>query len=410
MSPSPEIPSWLEEESEEPAEENLRVPIQPHVRPIKKRSNSALTFKKIWEDRRQLTGKWTPPVSLKVSLKNLSIFSKQLGLMMGSGVTLVKAFDILGTQGEDKKLREAALKVKEGVLSGYAISSALEKKPDIFPPFFRFAVRSAETSGTLPKTLLKLSDYYEKINLQNQKVKGSLIYPVFVFVTTLALFMFLISYIFPMFSSFFKGLHYHLPLITRILFFVFRLLTSVWFWGIILVLGVGLYAAWKTSIKRSDFALWLNIQQLQIPLAGPCLQKIQSSYFCRTLATMLNAGVNLLTALEVFQKGIGMPVFKIFYNNIQEELRAGSSLSQTIKDISFFPRAAQDLILVGEESGNLSAMLEKAADFLDIEIDTLIQNLMTLIEPLLILFLGVMVAMVLIGIFLPLYSAISQIH
>ncbi len=410
MSSSSEIPHWLEEESPETRAGEAAPQIWQERFVPKKKANPALAFKKIWDDRGMIAAKWAGPASVKVSLKSLSVFAKQLGLMMGSGVALVKAFDILGTQGEDKRLRSASLKLKEQVLSGHSMSSAMEKNTEVFPAFFRFAVRSSETSGTLPQTLIRLSDYYEKINFQNQKVRAALIYPIFVFATTLILFMFLISYIFPMFSSFFESLHYRLPLITRILFFIFHLLVSYWFWGIVLVLLSSLYTAWKIGMKKSTFALWLNILELQIPVVGSILQKIQSSYFCRTLSTMLNAGVNLLTALDVFKRGVEMPVFKIFFGQIQEELKTGSSLSKTIKDVSFFPRAAQDLILVGEESGNLVFMLEKAADYLDVEIEALIQNLMTLIEPVLILVLGGMVAMVLIGIFLPLYSAIGQIH
>jgi type IV pilus assembly protein PilC len=415
------IPSWLEGKSE------AVPPRREELLPMQKSSSSSLpqrrkaglrprglleasVLQKVWEERKKALADWKPVAPSKVTLRNLAIYTRQLGLMLGSGLNPAKAFEILGTQGEEPRLRKASLQVKDDLISGKSLSQAMGAHSAIFPALMQFTVQSAEATGTLPEALLRLSAYYEKENLRFQKLRASLVYPAFVFTFAVIMFFIMLGYIFPLFDQFFAGLNFQLPPLTRFLFALFNFLTSRWFWigaGVGLVL---LYFGLRAGLKNRDFVLRLNMFFFQLPVIGTLIKESTASYLCRSFATMLGAGVFLIAAFQILRKGTPNILFKVLLYFMEEDVRGGMSLASTFQASSLFPRIVEDMVLVGEESGKLESMLSKAADFLDLEVEYLLQNLTALIEPALILALGIMVGTILIGVFLPLYSAISQIH
>ncbi len=342
------------------------------------------------------------PFKPSVKSKDLVVFSRQLSTLINSGVPLVQGLAILAAQIENPAFRLIVEKIKEEIESGISIHDAMKKYPQAFGELYLTMVRAGELGGVLDVTLDRLASYQEASEELKQKVKGAMMYPAVVMTIALGVVIFLLVFIIPKFQEMFESFGGKLPIPTQILVTVSHL-TAKFFW----VLPLGAFGCWRgLSYLRTkpDSARKIDFWILKIPIFGPLLKKVAVAKFTRTLATLLKSGVNILEALDAVSRITGNKVMEETLLDTKKSVQEGQRLVEPLKKGKIFPPMVTQMIAIGEESGNLDKMLNKIADFYDSEIDSTVKGLTSLIEPLVIVFLGVVIGAIVIAMFLPMFE------
>jgi len=346
----------------------------------------------------------------KVNEQALTVFSRQFATMINAGLAMVRCLDILSEQTEDKKLQQTLIQVRRDVEGGSTLSNALAKHPNIFSTLYTSMVKAGEMGGVLDEVLERLANFMEKDFSLKKKVKSALTYPMVILVMALGIVFFLVTYILPTFVSLFEGMNLTLPLPTKILIMITKGAKNPWivfpFIGLMVLGGFALNRYIQTPFGRKQY----DLLRLNIPVFGLLNKKVAISRFCRTLGTLLSSGVPIMQALEIVGKASGNEIIAITVGKVRESIREGESIASPLGASGMFPPMVTQMVAVGEETGNLDAMLSKISDFYDTEVEYMLASLTSMLEPIMIVGMGGIVGFIVISVFLPLYQLIGSMH
>jgi type IV pilus assembly protein PilC len=343
-----------------------------------------------------------------VKLDDLVIFSRQLATMVESGITLVQALSILSEQAESKTLSGVTLKIKEDIESGSSLYEALNKHPKIFSNLYVNMVKAGEASGLLDEILDRLAGYLEKSSALQRKVKSSLVYPVVVICMAVLITIVLLVKVVPTFKGIFASLGGTLPLPTQVLILISDTLRR--FFPFVVGAFVILGFAFKKYIDTPRGRYQLDTALLRMPLFGPLLRKVVVAKFSRTLSTLVRSGVPILNALEIVGKTSGNLVVEEAVMNARTSIKEGEPIADPLSKSGVFPPMVVRMISVGEQTGQLEKMLTKIADFYDEQVDAAVSGLTSMIEPVVIGFLGIVIGGIVIALFMPIFKITELIR
>jgi len=344
----------------------------------------------------------------RVKLKDLALFSRQFSTMIGSGLSLLRALNILGEQTENKKLSTTVLQVRDDVEGGGSLSSSMAKHPKVFQQLFVSLVKAGETGGQLDTVLLRVAESYEKDYKLRQKIKSAMTYPVVVFMIAIVLVTIMLIFIVPTFAAMFTGLGGELPLPTKVLVFLSD--KAVIIIPLVFVTSIVSFILYKRFHKSSaEFRLKADKVKLKIPVFGNLFSKIALSRFSRTLALLMRSGVPVLQALEITADAAGNEVISRAALDVRDSVREGESIAGPLKNHAVFPPMVVQMISVGEDTGQVDEMLDKVADFFEQEVESTTESLTALLEPLMIAVLGGLVGGMVIALYMPMFKIFDLI-
>ncbi|MFH1061784.1 MAG: type II secretion system F family protein [Candidatus Omnitrophota bacterium] len=338
----------------------------------------------------------------KIKAEELVIFSRQLATMVNAGIPLVQSLDILSEQMESITFRHVVTTIRSDVESGSSLSAALEKHPKVFTMLYTNMVRAGETSGMLDEILERLAGYLEKSGSLARKVKSAMVYPAVVSMMAIGITLVLLLKVIPTFKEIFASLGGTLPLPTQILINISDTLQVYFIYVVAALVAIGFAVA--KVIQTPQGKLRFDQLKLGLPVFGPLLRKVAVARFSRTLSTLIRSGVPILGALEIVGKTSGNVVIEAAVESSRVGIREGESIASPLAKSKAFPPMVTRMISVGEESGELEKMLTKIADFYEDQVDAAVSGLTSLIEPLIIAFLGLVVGSIVIAMFLPIFK------
>src|SRR3954469_992026 len=344
----------------------------------------------------------------KIKMRDIVIFTRQFSTMINAGLPLVQALDILAKQSENPALKDVTHAVVFDVESGHTVADALGKHPKAFTELYVNMVAAGEAGGILDTILMRLATFMEKNDALVRKVKGAMIYPgVIMSVAAIAITVLLV-FVIPVFENMFASVNMALPLPTRIVIGASRFLKLYW-WAV----GAGLFALFylfKNYYATSGGKLTIDKLMLKAPILGDVLRKSAVSRFTRTLGTLISSGVSILEGLEITAKTAGNRVIQDAIMESRASIAGGETISAPLKKSAVFPPMVISMIAVGEQTGGLDEMLTKIADFYDEEVDAAVSGLLAMMEPLMIVFLGVVVGGMVIAMYLPIFDMINAVQ
>jgi type IV pilus assembly protein PilC len=344
---------------------------------------------------------------VKVPAKNLAIFTRQFSVMIDAGLPLVQCLDILGKQEPHKGFSGVILKVREDVESGAALADAMKKHPRTFDALYSNMIAAGEAGGILDTILKRLATYIEKAVKLKGEVKSAMIYPVAVIVIATLVVGAILWKVIPTFANLFAGLGAQLPLPTRLVISMSNGLVA-YGWILIVVAGALAYAV-KSYYATANGRRVIDRLLLKTPILGDILRKVAVARFCRTLSTLLASGVPILDGLDITARTSGNAIIEDAIQSTRSSIERGETVSGPLRETNVFPSMVVQMINVGETTGALDAMLSKIADFYEEEVDTAVAGLLTLMEPVMIAFLGVVVGGIVIAMYLPIFDLISKL-
>lgn len=342
-----------------------------------------------------------------VGLDDLVVFSRMMATLVGSGIPLIQTLDILIGQVDKEKFRVALRKVHSEVQSGASLSETLMKHPKVFPSLFIQMVRAGEKSGSLEEILDRVASYLEKTSILMKKVKSAMTYPAVVSVMAFLITFGMLAFVIPKFATIFDGLGAKLPAPTQFLINLSSFLAQTW-WIILPGIGGFIFGVGQLLKIPAIRIRWDTIL-LKMLVFGPLLLKVAVSKFTRTLATLVKSGVSILPALEIVSKTAGNMRIEKMVTTIMVSVKKGESISGPLERENVFPAMVVRMIAIGEETGELENMLVKVADFYDAEVDAAVDGLTSLIEPLIIAFLGIVIGGIAIALFLPILTMTQHV-
>lgn len=341
----------------------------------------------------------------KIKMDDLVVFSRQLATMVDAGIPLVGALDILGEQAETKTFGEIILKMRNDVETGSSLSDALAKHKKVFSPLFINMVKAGESGGMLDNILDRLATYMEKTSTLQKKIKSALIYPAVVSSMAIGITLILLLKVIPIFKNIFSGFDADLPMPTQVLIAISDGLQK-YFPYLIVALAVIMFFAIRYS-KTEKGRLRYDSFLLKLPIFGILFKKVAISKFTRTLSTLIKSGVPILTSLEIVGRTAGNKAIEMAVETVRASVREGESVAGPLAKSKLFPPMVVRMVSVGEQSGELEKMLSKIADFYDEQVDVSVSSLTSLIEPLIIAFLGIVIGSIVICMFLPIFKITS---
>jgi type IV pilus assembly protein PilC len=348
-----------------------------------------------------------PKVAGKVSAKELAIFTRQFSVMIDAGLPLVQCLEILATQQENKGFARVLAGVRSSVESGSTLANALRQYPKIFDDLYSNMVDAGETGGILDTILQRLSGYIEKAVKLRRAVTSALIYPVAVILIAGGVIFLLLWKVVPIFATLFAGLGVDLPLPTRI---VIGASNAVGTFALpLIVLGAAGAYGFKWYYGTPTGKMQIDTIVLKIPILGALMRKIAVARFTRTLGTLITSGVPMLEAMDITARTSGNAVVEKAILSVRKAIEGGRTIVDPLRETGVFPNMVVQMIGVGEQTGALDAMLQKIADFYEDEVDAAVGDLLTAMEPMMILFLGIVVGGVVISMYLPLFSLIGKL-
>ncbi len=342
-----------------------------------------------------------------VSQKDLTLFTRQFATLVDAGLPIVRALDIMEQMLQPGSLRNTVMDVRDEVEQGSSLSEAMGKSPNAFDELYVSMIRAGETGGLLGSILNRLADFREKSMKLRQQIMGAMIYPAAVILIALIILAIIIIVIIPKFEEMFKDLDVPLPVPTQLLLNFSGFLASQWYYALAIPIGFFalLWAIRQIRIGRKA----LDMIALYIPIFGTITKKTAISRFCRTLGELSAAGVPILDALSILRQAVGNLIVEDAVSDIHTSIREGENIADPMARSGVFDLMVVNMIEVGEETGELDKMLVKIADIYDNDIDTLVSSLLTLLEPILIVTLGSIVAFIVISLFLPLISIMQSL-
>ena len=339
---------------------------------------------------------------------DIAIFSRQLSTMLAAGIPLVQAFEIVGQGHENAAMQKLIMAVKADVEGGSALAEALAKHPLYFDDLFVNLVAAGEQAGALETLLDKIATYKEKTEAIKKKIKKALTYPAAVVVVAFVVTIILLIFVIPAFEDLFKGFGADLPAFTRMVVDLSVFVRTQGWMLAIVAGGIG-YTFFYFKKRSRAMRHFLDRMALKLPIVGPILQKASIARYARTLSTMFSAGVPLVEALESVAGATGNIVYEVGVLQMKDEVATGQRLQQAMENTDLFPNMVIQMIAVGEESGSLDEMSSKVADFYEEDVDNAVDNLSSLLEPMIMAILGVLVGGLVIAMYLPIFKMGSVI-
>jgi type IV pilus assembly protein PilC len=350
----------------------------------------------------------------RVTLSDLAIFSRQLSTMVSSGMSILRALFVLEEQAEKGKLKEILITVRKDVEAGLALSDALGRHPKVFGPLFTAMIRAGEIGGMLEDSLVRIADQLEKEDALRRQVKSAMVYPAVVTSVALVVMIVLVVFIVPVFASVLTSMgttasERSLPVMTQITVSVSHAVTGYGWLILIIAIGLGFgFRYWKTStVGRPQW----DALRLKIPFQiGDIVQKISIARWARTLSALTAAGVPLLEALDITGKTAGNAVVQAAMGDVITSVKAGGTIAEPIAESSVFPMMVSHMVAVGESTGELDFMLSKIADFYEERVNAAVKALTSILEPVMICFIGGMVGFIVIAMYLPLFKVYNVVQ
>jgi type IV pilus assembly protein PilC len=343
-----------------------------------------------------------------VKMRDIVIFTRQFSTMINAGLPLVQALDILAKQSENKVLSDVTRAVVFDVESGHTVADALAKHPNAFSELYVNMVAAGEAGGILDTILMRLATFMEKNDALIRKVKGAMIYPgVIMSVAAIAIVVLLI-FVIPVFESMFASVGMSLPMPTRVVIGMSKFLKTYW-WAVAGVIA-GAVMMLKRYYASSGGKLAIDRLLLRVPVLGDVLRKSAVSRFTRTLGTLISSGVSILDGLEITAKTAGNRVIQDAIMASRASIAGGDTIAAPLQKSNVFPPMVISMIAVGEQTGGLDEMLSKIADFYDEEVDAAVSGLLALLEPIMIVFLGVVVGGMVVAMYLPIFDMINAVQ
>ncbi|MCH7945032.1 MAG: type II secretion system F family protein [Armatimonadetes bacterium] len=344
----------------------------------------------------------------KMKPKSLVVFSRQFATMIDAGIPILRCMEILTSQTKDPALKPALESVTSDVKSGMTMHDSMAKHPGVFNNLYVNMIRAAELGGILDVILDRLAGFLEYEADIKAKIKGAMMYPVLVMIFSAVMLFVLFSFVLPKFKAIFDGMDVQLPAVTAALFAMGDFMAANWWVIIILIFGTifGIKAYGKTPKGRYQ----MDFIKLKIPVVGELALKMSIARFCRTFGTLINSGVPMMRGLEITGDTLGNLVLKGAIDDTRAAVREGQRLSDPLAASGLFPTMVTHMIDVGEESGRLSEMLVKVGDFYDGEVDATVKGLTSMIEPMLIIFLGVVVGFIAISVMTPIFTLVNNVE
>ena len=345
--------------------------------------------------------------SVKVKPKDLAIFTRQLGVMINAGLPLVQSLEILASNQANKSFAGVLTGVRSTVEGGSTLCNAFQRYPRAFDQLYCNMIAAGESGGILEGVLDRLSGYIDKAVKLRRAVRSALIYPVSVITIAVGIMVLLLWKVVPIFATLFVGLGVSLPLPTRLVISLSNMIAKT-AWMLIIGTGVVVYGL-KRYHRTSRGRLVIDGIILKLPVLGLLMRKIAVARFSRTLGTLITSGVAMLEAMDITARTAGNAVIEEAILKVRKAVGEGRTIVDPLREIGVFPNMVVQMIGVGEQTGALDAMLQKVADFYEEEVDSAVADLLTAMEPLIILLLGVMIGGVVISMYLPLFSLIGKL-
>jgi type IV pilus assembly protein PilC len=343
----------------------------------------------------------------KVNPKNLAVFTRQFSVMIDAGLPLVQCLEILGSQEPDKNFGAVILATRGDVESGMSLADAMKKHPKTFDALFTNMIAAGEAGGILDTILKRLATYIEKAVKLKSQVKSAMVYPIAVIVIAGLVVGVILWKVIPTFASLFAGLGATLPLPTRIVIAASN--GMVQFVPFFIPAVIALVFGFRTFYGTPGGRRFVDATVLRMPVLGNLMRKIAVARFCRTLSTLLASGVSILEALDITARTAGNAVVEEAIMLTRKSIEGGDTIAAPLKETNVFPAMVVQMIGVGEATGALDTMLQKIADFYEEEVDVAVAGLLTLLEPIMIAFLGGVVGGIVIAMYLPIFDLISKL-
>lgn len=341
----------------------------------------------------------------KLKPKSLILFCRQMATLLRSGVPLIQCFEIIASQTEDKLLKKTLSVISGEVQAGNAFSTVLERQGDLFPPMLSRMVKVGEITGDLTGIMERMASQYESDSRIKKKVKGAMVYPIAMLSIAIAACIFMIVGVVPRFVEIFESVDSELPLPTQVLLFISDFLITKWY--IVLLLVPAAVYGIILIFRREQVVRWMDHTKLTFkPIRVP-MQKLMCVQFTRTLHTLISSGIPIVQAITYANQNIKNTLANEYINQVAVGVQKGSSISSQLSEYEIFPKLLVSMISIGEASGNLEEMLSKTADYYDEELDAAISQLMTIIEPIMILVVGILIGGIVMSLYAPMFGIIS---
>ncbi len=341
-------------------------------------------------------------VNKSVKVRDLAIFCRQFATTLKSGITVVDSLNLLSKQTTNKKLSQVMDEICDEILKGSSLSMAMNEQSSVFPTLLISMVESGEASGNLDNVMEDMANHFAKEHKLNQKVKSALTYPVIVSIVAVLVVVLLLTFIMPTFVGIFDSFGSELPLPTKMILSISNSLRNFWYIYIFLI-GVGIYSL-KKYIDTPKGRFLMDKWKIKMPLFGELNNKVLMDRFASTISVLLSSGVDIIDALEIVQRVVGNEYIKDSLEKVKSGVREGYGLGKTMEDTKVFPPLVYQMIDIGERSGCLDYVLNKIATFYEDEVENAIQQLTTMIEPLIIVILGVVVGFIVVSMILPVFD------
>jgi general secretion pathway protein F len=349
------------------------------------------------QERRQ----WT--LYRRVKPAQLGVATRQLSTMLSAGMPLDEALATVAEQQDQQQLGSALTRIREEVLQGTAFHLALQAHPQIFPPLYTNMVKVGEASGTLDKVLLQLAEFMDDQARFNSQLKAAMTYPALMFLVGSGVLLFLMAFVVPKITRMLEDLDQALPLATLWLISFSSFLAD--YWWLLLALLLLLFWFGRRAAATAKGRLWFDRKKFRLPLLGPLALQNATARFARTMAALLQSGVPMLTALEIVQSLMGNHHLQQALDVVREKVTEGAGLAEPLRESGAFPPMLPQMAAIGERSGELEGMLRKVAEIYEHQVETRINGMMALLEPLMILLMGTVVGFIVLAILLPIFQA-----
>jgi type IV pilus assembly protein PilC len=341
----------------------------------------------------------------RVSQNEVAIFTRQFSVMLGAGLPLVQGLDAIAQQHPNKEFKAVLEQVKGDIEAGATLSASMARHPKAFDSLYTNMIAAGETGGILDTILQRLSTFIEKIVKLKRALRSAMIYPATILTIAIAVVAVILWKVVPVFRTLYEGFNVELPMITRM---VITLSSIIERFGIIFLVfaGLGIFG-FRSYYKTDKGRHAVDRALLKIPIMGEILRKIGVARFTRTLATLLTSGVPILEGLSITGKTAGNAILEDTIYELRRKIEGGGTMTEPMRQSGFFPPMVTQMVSVGESTGEMDAMLTKIADYFEEEVDTVMANLMTILEPFLMVFLGTVVGGIVIAMYLPLFKLIQ---
>ena len=347
-------------------------------------------------------------IGAKVSVRDFTVFSRQLATLVRAGVTILDSVRIMAEQSESKALRKELVKLSAKLAAGQQFSEAAAESPDIFPKVFTNMTRAGEAAGNLDEILDRIAVFFEREHYTREKIKSAMTYPMFVGVMSIVVTVFLLLEVVPTFVGIFASMHIKLPLPTRIVLGVSHFLVQDWW--VLLTAIVLLVVAHFLGRRSEKYLLFLDRMKFRIPVFGDLQKKSVVARMARTMGSLFSSAVPVLQSLNIVSEVVDNRLVTLILSEAGTNLQGGGTLSEPLKKSKIFPPLVSHMVSIGEQTGSLDYMLEKIADFYEAEVDAMADRLKALIEPLMMVVLAVIVGTIVSAVVLPEFSLYSNLH